>query len=170
MTRYAVLCAAAVAIAAMAGGCGSPTIDAWADRGLTGVDHAKANTRELAREVRDRLDVEAAGDVDAAFDTILDAAQGRLIDPNSGQPVAIDARFLADEKVGLLMAMGHRRNERQTLDAAVETSLANLDEIATALEQIKRLRRSLGKTDELAAQVAELTAAVKALLAQRRQD
>jgi len=153
--------------AALLCGCASPTIDAWADRGLDGVALARQNTAAFRDQVARDVTAAEAVDLDEMFAEILDVASGRVKDPN-GQAIALDAAWLDEHKAGYLETRADRAAHREALDAAARTAIANLDEIAVAFEQIKRLRRSIGETDELAAQVAELSALVRAMLAERR--
>ena len=156
-----------VCCAVVLAGCASPTIDAWADRGLQGVANARANTLALRDEIRQRMRLQQASDLDTIFNDVLRAGTGKLLDPN-GKPIPIDAAWVEEHKLGFKATMVTWQAQREALDDATSTALQNLDSTAEAFHQIKRLRRSWGTSSEVEARLARLSSLVEAMLAERR--
>lgn len=141
-------------------GCGSPLIDSWADRGIVGVDHGKANIGEyrdeLVNVLRDRRD----RDIDAIFNDILTIGTGKV------DGVVIDEAWLETHKAALKLILKLDEADRDKLDAATKKALDNLDQVIECFEQIKRLRRSWSRLDVIQSQVDRLTTMVTQLVNQ----
>jgi len=149
---------AGLVVCALMSGCASSTIDVWADRGIEGVGYGQQNIGEFVLKIRDKLDQRQATDVDMVFDDILKVGTGQVPD------VAIDEQWVTEHKRGLLLLLKLHKAENVELDEAKEKALGNLAHITQAFVQIKRLRRSWGKLDELTAQVDRLTVLVGQLI------
>lgn len=147
-----------VLLLATMGGCCSTTIDTWADRGITGIDYGKANILELTDRMQGLLVQQRESDLDAVFDDILRASKGEIPD------VEIDEQWLEEHKAGLVLLMQTWQQDEAAYRNARQDAIENLNQVAIAFEQIKRLRRAWGKTEELQFQVDRLTELVLKLL------
>lgn len=147
-----------VLMASMLTGCVSPTIDAWADRGLQGVDLSKENITEFADVLQQQLDAQQNRDIDAVFDDILSVAKGQI------PGVEIDEAWIAAHKIGLKLLLAAIEADQEALDTATLNAIGNLDSVAEAFNQIKKLRRSWSQTDEMQAQIDRLSALILQLL------
>lgn len=142
-------------------GCGSATIDVWADRGQAGLINSQANIEEFAQRVQGFLDKRRADQIDAVFEDVLAAGTGKI------EGVEIDAAWVEAQKRALLLLLELQKADQDNLDQAVADSLANLEQIGECFEQIKRLRRAWSPTEENAARLDYLTNLVAELIRER---
>lgn len=142
----------------MFSGCGSPTIDVWADRGQQGIGYTKENITEFADTIRKTLTAREASELDAVFQDIKDAAVAKKLND----------QWLNDHKAGLKLILATWQKDRDAVDAAVAKAMDNLDQISECFDQIVRLRKSFSLTPELQAQVERLTIIVSQLVQETR--
>lgn len=149
--------------------CASPTIDSWAARGTLGLDSERVNQRMLFDRVAEALDKAEDAAITAAMADVVEAAAGKLLDPN-GQAIKADAAWAAEHANGLRLAMRIQRSKRLELDAQKEIASRNLDQIAEAFTQIRRLRASSigADSEQLASQVSQLTQLVQGMISSQK--
>ncbi len=139
-------------------GCGSPTMDTWADRGIQGVEFGKQNVTEFQEQFQKVLDIRNEADLDAFFEDILRVGTGQV------PGVVLDEQWVIEHKQALRVLLALQKADRASLDDATEKALENLNQITEAFEQIKRLRNTWGSADEVQAQIAQLTAIINQLV------
>ena len=139
-------------------GCGSPTMDAWADRGIQGVEFGKQNVTEFQDKFQRVLDLRNDSDLDAFFEDILRVGTGQVAG------VILDEQWVMEHKQALRVLLALQKMDRVSLDDAAKEALGNLDQITEAFEQIKRLRKTWGSDDEVQAQIDRLTAIIDHLV------
>jgi len=144
---------------ALLGGCASPTIDSWAERGVQGLTASHDHIAQLADRLQKDVEQQQSRDVDEAFDEILDAAQGKI------EGVTLDKTWLKEHQAGLMLLLKLNDKEKQDIQTAENTAYENLEQIKECFSQIKRLRRSWGKMDELSSRVEYLAGLVSSLVA-----
>lgn len=149
-------------VAVVGTGCGSPTIDVWADRGAAGLINSQANIEEFAQKIQDGLDRRKTRDIDAVFKDILDVGTGQV------EGVEIDAAWVEAQKRALVLLLALQDKDQEVLDQAVKDSLDNLEQIAECFQQIKRLRQAWSPTEENAARLDYLTNLVAQLIKERK--
>lgn len=150
-------------------GCASKTIDQWADRGLVGIEYDRANWTAMKDLAVAELTKAQDADVEMALQDVADAAAGRLLGAN-GQPIQPDDQWIAEQVSGLRLLLNlHARNRRQ-IEQQFAAAAANLDQVGESMRQIKRLRaRSIGAdSEQLAAQIAQLTQLIQTLVKDRQ--
>jgi len=139
-------------------GCGNPLMDEWADRGIVGVNHGKTNIDEYRDELVDVLRDRRDRDIDAIFADILTIGTGKV------DGVVIDEAWLETHKAALKLILKLDEADRDTLDEATKKALSNLDQVIECFEQIKRLRRSWNRLDNLQSQVDRLATMITQLV------
>lgn len=144
-------------------GC-SPTIDAWADRGLEGLTYGHQNIDTFGERIQKGLDKQKDEDLDAVFEDILSVARGEI------EGAELDEEWLEEHKQGFKLLMNLWEKDQAAFVDALTKAHGNLDQVAEAFEQIKRLRRSLGPQDELVFKVDRLADLVARLIAAQKGD
>ena len=162
MKWFLSLLLAAVLCVPLTGCMASPTIDAWADRGMVGVDNAHQNVDEFVKASRKVLADRRGSDIDAVFEDIANAAAGNI------EGVEVNAKWLAETKVGLLLLLKLHEQDSSALDNAAKTAHGNLDHITQTFVQIKRLRRAGGQIEEVQVQIDRLSGLVLQLIQAQR--
>jgi len=133
-------------------------MDAWADRGIQGVEFGKQNITEFQAKLQQVLDARDEGDLDAFFDDILKVGTGQV------PGVTLDEQWIMEHKQALRVLLALQKAVRASLNDAAKKALENLDQIVEAFEQMKRLRKTWGSADEVQAQIAQLTAIINQLV------
>ena len=141
-------------------GCASSTIDTWADRGLEGVNYGQMNVEVFIEQINKGLSNQREADIDAVFDDILDIANGNV----EGQTV--DAEVLQVQRDALRILLRFNEANVKNVQASRDRALENLRHVAEAFEQIKRLRKSWSKTDDLQSRIDQLAGLVSDLVKQ----
>ncbi len=159
--KQTVWCLILVLLTSVFAGCGSPTIDLWADRGVEGVNNGKDNISVFTDALEEQLERQKNSDIDAVFEDILEVAEGRVPDTE------IDEQWIEEHKAGLKLLLDAWEQDARALRDAKVQALGNMDQIAETFEQIKRLRRVWSQTEELQVQVDRLTNLVLRLIQDR---
>ncbi len=133
-------------------------MDAWADRGIQGVEFGKQNVTEFQEQFQKVLDSRNETDMDAFFEDILKVGTGQVAG------VVIDEQWVMEHRQALRVLLALQKIDRASLDDAAKKALENLDQITEAFEQMKRLRKTWGSADEVQAQIAQLTAIISQLV------
>ena len=145
-------------------GCASATIDTWADRGLMGLTASEQNIDQFTDRITKQLQEQREADLDALFDDILTVAQGKI------EGAEIDEEWVKIHRAALRLLLELFARDEAALRTAKGAALDNLDQVAEAFAQIKRLRRSWGPVDELQAQVDHLATLVGQVIANQRKE
>ena len=128
------------------GGCSS-SIDQWADRGLAGVTLEQANVNSTQAQALDLLNQQRQADLDA-----LIADLSVVIKAGTA-----DEAWIKDHRAAMALLLTLWDEQRARIDAAQTVSQANLEQIAEAFRQIKRVRQAWGDEGMVQSQVDSLT-------------
>ena len=155
-------------------GC-SPSINAWAARGLTGVQLAQSNQTAWYKAQVAQLMKDRDRSVRAAYEDTLNAlAHGvATTQPVSSQPATqaalaatqpIDAAWLGVQEQMLLASLKAYDNAKASLDSAYATAMANLNSTAQCFQEIQSLN-AVWATDSatLSSEIGQLQAIITSM-------
>lgn len=150
-------------------GC-SPTQRAWVDRGLAGVDNARANQTAWYAAAVERLNQDRQRSISTAYQELLDTWRSGV--PTAPPPATttrpIDAPWVLAQEKMLLLTMDAYDKKKADLDDKYATAMKNLDGTAECFTQIERLNVAWADTQaNLQTEIDRLSTLVQAIAAKQ---
>lgn len=161
MKRFAMI--GLVSIVLLSGmGCCSPTIDQWCDRNEEGLTYAHQHVEALVNQVDAGLKAQILAQIEALDDELDAVVTGKV------EGVTYSREWLRAHRITVEALREANEDLRNQLHKDAENAHTNLDEISDGLTQIKRLRRAWTVTDEMRAEVDQLSNLVQRLIVEIR--
>ena len=173
IVKLAVLSVLFAALTMGATGC-SPSINAWADRGLAGLALERNNAAAWHDWAQEQIDRQQQGAIDAVYADLRAAMAGNfldkqeIIDPGTGKAVEIDEAWLAASRAVLGAQLDGYRTKRDALRQRFRTQDANIARVEEAFIQIRRLNKVYVSNADVVATVTEQIARLASELAAMR--